>query len=165
MATTAKKRMTSLLLDNKNRTRSIILFVCVSVFICLSVASILRRRGIAQVHTEQVLDCPVTSMVAHTHNADCYDKDGNLVCPLPEIKLHVHDDSCYTITRTLVCDKEEGADHKHDDSCYEVTRSLTCGREEVTEEHVHGPGCFQEVIVDDGEPEESEEIPIQTTAT
>ena len=126
-----------------------------AVFVSLAVAGILMQHGRAMTHEEQVLDCPVAAdgAVAHAHDESCYDADGNLVCQLPEVEQHVHDDSCYTEERTLVCGLEEGEGHTHDDGCYEVTRTLTCGKEEVTEEHVHGQGCFRTVVVEDGEPE------------
>ena len=149
------------------------MFAAVAMVLAVSVAIVLHRNGVAATHQEQVLDCHAAAGVAHAHNADCYDAAGNLVCPLPVVELHVHDDSCYTETRELACGQEESAGHTHGDECYDesgkltcgleesaghvhtdecyrVVRKLTCGKAEVTEAHVHGPGCFRTVTVDDG---------------
>ncbi|MBR3318511.1 MAG: hypothetical protein IKG21_11900 [Atopobiaceae bacterium] len=139
------------------------------------VAIALHQTGVAKVHEEQALTCPVTEKVAHTHDESCYDADGNLVCPLPELKLHTHGDECYDADgnlicnqpevelhthtdecysdkRELTCGQEESDDHKHTDECYTVVgRELTCGKEEIKENHVHGPGCFTTITVEDEE--------------
>ncbi|MBQ3283434.1 MAG: hypothetical protein IJH42_06255, partial [Atopobiaceae bacterium] len=54
----------------------------------------------------------------------------------------------------LVCGLEESAGHVHTDECYQTDTWLACGKEEVTEEHVHGEGCFKTIIVED-EPAEA----------
>ena len=145
----AKRAIRSMKIRRENAR----VFAVLAIFVALAVTGVLMQHGRAMIHEERVLDCPVVAdgSVAHTHGESCYDADGNLVCQLPEVELHVHDDSCYTEERTLVCGLEEGANHTHNDSCYEVTRTLTCGKEEITEEHVHGQGCFRTVVVDDGE--------------
>lgn len=107
----------------------------------------LRQTGIAQSTMVSVLDCHVSGNVAHTHNEDCYDEEGNLVCTLPEVALHTHTDECYEISRNLICGLEESEEHTHTDECYEETRTLICGLEEVTEEHVHDDSCFRTVTV------------------
>ena len=156
----------------KSRRRGVATaFVLVSLLVAMGVGLALRQNGRAQTQDVQMLDCPVTGTVAHTHDGNCYDDNGNLVCTLPEVERHVHDDSCYSEERALVCGMSEGegahwhddscydeegnlvcgleetAGHVHDDSCYKVERTLVCGKDEVTEEHQHGPGCFQTVEV------------------
>lgn len=101
------------------------LFTCLALFVAVSTWMALRMTGSAFVQTKQVLDCTYSGVAAHTHTTDCYDENGDLVCPLPERELHQHDESCYD---------EEG--------------NLICGMEELTEEHVHGPGCFVDVPVE-----------------
>ena len=147
----AKRAIRSMKIRRENAQ----VFAVLAVFVSLAVAGILMQHGRAMTHEERVLDCPVAAdgAVAHAHDESCYDEEGRLVCQLPEVELHVHDDSCYTEERTLACGLEEGEGHTHDESCYEVTHTLTCGKEEVTEEHVHGQGCFRTVVVEDDDPE------------
>lgn len=154
MAENTRNRLTRLLLSKSRRAQYIKVFSVLAACVVVAVAIVLHQNGVAMTHEEQVLTCPVSGVVAHTHNESCYDKDGNLVCTLPERELHVHDDSCYTETRTLICGQEESDEHQHTDACYNILRDLTCGKEEVTEEHVHGPGCFTTVTV------QNEETPI-----
>ncbi|MBQ9006217.1 MAG: hypothetical protein IJ092_07565, partial [Atopobiaceae bacterium] len=115
---------------------------------------------------------------AHTHNADCYDAYGNLVCSLPEKPFHTHTADCYATERVLTCALPETAGHAHTDACYDEDGNLTCtipeepahthtdacyetrrtdqlicGMEETTEEHVHGPACFETVTVELPDPE------------
>ena len=173
MGDSIKKRIADLLSSSKRQNAYLRLLALAAVAVAIVVAIGLMQNGVAMVHTEVVLDCHATPGVAHTHNVDCYDDNGNLVCPLPEVELHTHDDSCYRETRTLVCQIPEQPAHQHDDSCYDedgtlvcgleateghthtdacyvVSRTLTCGLDEVTEEHVHGPGCFKTVTVNEG---------------
>ena len=42
-----------------------------------------------------------------------------------------------------------GGEHTHTSDCYDEEDNLTCGREE----HVHGPGCYTTITVEDEEPE------------
>ena len=180
MDMTVRERIASLLQDNERRTRYLIVLAVMAVIVGISVVSALRQRGLAMVHQVTVLDCHALPGVAHYHTVNCYDDDGELVCPLPEVEFHVHDDSCYIETRELVCGLEESEGHQHTDECYdeegnlicgleeseghvhtdecyEVTRELICGQEEVTEEHVHGPGCFITITVPDDEVDEEAE--------
>lgn len=116
----------------RRRRRGIVLFVCMAILVSFGVERLLRQQGITLTGAQQVLDCQETRVVAHTHNADCYDQDGNLVCPLPERPYHVHGSDCYA---------NDGS-------------SLVCGLEETVGEHVHGPDCFRRVTLDGGdEPE------------
>ena len=155
------------------RRKEYLMLVMVAALVTVSVALGLHQRGIAATHAEQVLDCQYAGDGAHTHDESCYDADGNLVCPLQEREYHVHDDSCYEETRELSCGLEEHqhsdacydeegnlvcelAEHTHSDDCYQVTRELTCKKDEVTETHVHGPGCFREVQVENDSLESQE---------
>ena len=175
MAGNIRGHIAGLLQTSKRHTRYVGILALLAVVVAFGVTMGLRRNGRAATVTETVLDCHAAAGVAHTHNADCYDADGNLVCPLQERELHVHDDSCYSTDTKLVCGQEEHThsdacydeegnlvcgmqEHTHSDACYETTRTLTCGKEEVTEEHVHGPGCFKTVTttVEDEEAEGTE---------
>lgn len=169
MADSTRKRLADRLRSAEYRESYLALLACLALVVVAGVVTVITQRAQAKNHTETVLDCPYTGNGAHTHNADCYDKSGTLVCPLEERELHTHDDSCYTEEWTLVCGLEEGEEledgtiHTHTDDCYEVERVLTCGLEEITEEHVHGPGCFRTIEVDDEEDEEGEDdMPAQT---
>lgn len=128
-----KNRLTGMLLSKNRRAQYIRLFAVLAACVAVVVAVVLHQNGVAMTHEEKVLTCPVEGVVAHTHNESCYDADGNLVCTLPERQLHTHTKECYDDKGTLIC-----------------------GQEEVTEEHVHGPGCFTTVTVQDSE---------ETTAT
>lgn len=101
-------------------------FMALSLVVVSCVAVVLHMRALAQVHTIRYLACPMTSGVGHYHDQTCYDEEGNLVCPLEEVELHYHDESCYDDEGELVCDLVEGG-----------------------ELHQHGPGCFDEIVVDD----------------
>lgn len=169
MADSTRKRLADRLRSAEYHESYLALLACLALVVVAGVVTVITQRAQAKNHTETVLDCPYTGNGAHTHNADCYDKSGTLVCPLEERELHTHDDSCYTEEWTLVCGLEEGEEledgtiHTHTDDCYEVERVLTCGLEEITEEHVHGPGCFRTIEVDDEEDEEDEDdMPAQT---
>ena len=80
--------------------------------------------------------------VIHTHDAQCYDRNGDLVCPLPELEAHVHDEDCYRETEVLSCGLEETG-HIHDQTCYTSIRGeLACELEEE-EGHSHGSECYE----------------------
>lgn len=189
MGSPIREHISELLLSNKRHARYAAILACLALVVAVGVAGLLRQRGNAMTHEETVLDCQYSGTGAHMHNADCYDADGDLVCPLEERELHVHDDSCYEETSrlvcgleeseghahddscyddegNLVCELEESEGHTHDDSCYETERELVCDEEEITEEHVHGPGCFTTVVVEDDEAEDeaeaSDSMPAQT---
>ena len=169
--------------NKRHQHKRVALMSVLAALVVLGVVHALLLNGRAATKQEQVLSCPVTGTVAHHHDDNCYDAEGNLVCRLPEVERHVHDDSCYEEQSTLacglaegegahwhddscydeegnlVCGQEETAGHTHSDSCYKVERTLVCGKEEVTEEHQHGPGCFKtvttEVADDDPMPEQT----------
>ena len=126
MGVSTKARISGLLGNNKRHPLYIRVFALLAVVVALGVTLVLMQNGVAMTHTEVVLDCHVAGDVAHTHNVDCYNSDGELVCPLPERPSHTHTDACYN---------EEG--------------ELACGLDELTSEHVHGPGCFVTVTVPD----------------
>lgn len=156
MAENTKNRLTGMLLSKSRRAQYLRVFAVLAGCVAIAVAVVLHQSGIAMTHEEQILTCPVTDVVAHTHDVDCYDADGNLVCTLPERELHTHTDDCYTEVRELTCGMEESDEHVHTDECYTVTQELTCGQEEITEEHVHGPGCFTTITVNDAEGDASD---------
>jgi len=119
-----------------------------SVFLLLALAVTygtfreLRIEGEALNHKQMELVCTARGLVAHEHNDDCYDEDGELRCPLPELELHEHDDSCYEEMNALICDRLESDGHVHDASCYERVRDEepSCGID--NENHVHGDACY-----------------------
>lgn len=181
MADRFQRRIADLMLSHRRRARYVAVLVCSALVVVMGVAVALSQPGQAKTHEETVLDCQYSGNGAHTHDASCYDADGNLVCPLEEREYHVHDDSCYASETYLVCGLEEGAGaHAHDESCYDEEGNLVCGleeseghvhtdecwqtdtwldcgKDEVTETHVHGDGCFRTVVVDDGEDEPAAE--------
>lgn len=122
MAQPVRQHIAALLLSARRYRRYVALLALGALVVGLCVGSGLVQMAAAMSHTEKVLDCHYAGNGAHTHNADCYDANGNLVCPLEERELHTHDESCYD---------EQG--------------NLICGKEELTETHVHGAGCFIEV--------------------
>ncbi|HBA48074.1 MAG TPA: hypothetical protein DCZ91_09820 [Lachnospiraceae bacterium] len=113
-----------------------------------------QADGEGSIDREQPI-CGYADYVVHTHDAGCYDEDGELVCELPEIKAHVHDESCFEKQMVLVCGKEETPAHQHTADCRELIcgqeeslphqhtedcRELICGKEE-TEGHQHTDAC------------------------
>ncbi len=160
MPTQVRRQIARLLSDKRHRHEYLAALALLALVVTVGVASILTQQGHAATKEVQVLDCHFDGIAAHTHDASCYDEDGNLVCPLPEREAHVHDDSCYVEDRVLTCDLAEGEEHTHDDSCYEVVRTLVCGQDEVAETHVHGAGCFRTVEVpveDEAEPQAADQ--------
>ena len=161
MAEPFRTRLVDRVQSIKRHENYLALLACLAIVVAAVVVITIMQHAEALNHTETVLDCPYVGDGAHTHNADCYDKSGTLVCPLEERELHVHDDSCYTEELILICGFEDGEEladgstHEHTDECYEVERTLTCDKEEVTEEHIHGQGCFKTVhtYVEDEEAE------------
>ena len=129
MAETARGRVVQALLSNKRRTRFLQILAIAAVLVATGVLLYLRQRGFAMVHEVTVLDCPYDGNGAHTHDASCYDEEGNLVCLLEERELHIHDDSCYTVERHLVCGLEESEGHTHTEECYDEEGNLICGLE------------------------------------
>lgn len=129
MAPTGSELVRLVLAAYRARRREYATLALVAAVVMMNVAMGLIQRAIAMNQTEKVLDCPYAGSGAHTHDASCYDASGNLVCPLDEREYHVHDESCYN-----------------------ESHELTCTKDEVTETHIHGPGCFREVVTDDNKP-------------
>ena len=127
MAPTGSELVKLVLAAYRARRREYATLALIAVVVMMNVAAGLHQRAIAMNQTEKLLDCHYAGSGAHTHDKSCYDAAGNLVCPLTEREYHVHDDSCYT-----------------------ESHELTCTKDEVTETHTHGPGCFREVVVNDG---------------
>lgn len=141
-----RQRLNNLLQAASRYERYLALLACLAAVVIAGVTYTLMQRAVAMNHKETILVCEFEGHAAHSHTPDCYDKGGNLVCPLPELELHIHDDGCYSETWELTCGQEEGDEHTHSEDCYESVRTLTCGKEEITEEHVHGAGCFRTVL-------------------
>lgn len=152
MGTSMQNELNKRIRLSKNRRRAVAVLACVSLVVAFCVTAIVKQRGMAASHEQTILDCHATGAVAHTHTDECYDEAGNLVCPLPERALHAHDDSCYQEQQILVCELPEDESHTHTSECYQTELVLVCGQEEITEEHVHGPGCFVTLEVEDPEP-------------
>ena len=127
MGETFQKRISALLLSNRRHARYVAMVMCMAVAVVFGVAVGLTQKGQAKTHEETVLDCQYSGNGAHTHVAECYDADGNLVCPLEEKQLHKHDDSCWATKTQLVCGLEEGEGaHTHTDDCWATDTHLAC---------------------------------------
>ena len=72
--------------SHKEQRRLIAVILCLSVVVSLGTVAALRQTGEAMTYTRRVLDCPYTvegaETVAHRHNDDCLDEEGNLICTL-----------------------------------------------------------------------------------
>lgn len=101
--------------------------------------------------------CGYADFVVHSHEACCYDEEGNLVCPLDEIEEHTHTQECYGAVNEeettaqedekeseaeLICDKTEIILHQHEKNCFDEDGSLICGKTEVLR-HQHTEACFK----------------------
>jgi len=75
--------------DKSRRRRYVCLLLCLSMLVASGVIWELRLTGISMTSTDE----PACGLQEHTHTADCYDADGNLVCGLQE---HVHTAACYS---------------------------------------------------------------------
>ena len=145
MGETFQKRISALLLSNRRHARYVAMVMCMAVAVVFGVAVGLTQKGQAKTHEETVLDCQYSGNGAHTHVAECYDADGNLVCPLEEKQLHKHDDSCWATKTQLVCGLEEGEGaHTHTDDCWATDTHLACGLEEGEGAHTHTDECYDE---------------------
>ena len=142
-------RLSALLRSNHRHVRYVQALVILAVVVAFAVPLSMRQSGIAMATTETRLNCQYAGSGAHTHNADCYDDQGNLVCPLAEKPFHTHTAECYATELVLACGQDETEGHAHTDDCYETrtTDQLICELEGTTEEHVHGPACFETVTV------------------
>jgi hypothetical protein len=75
--------------DKSRRRRYVCLLLCLSMLVASGVIWELRLTGISMTSTDE----PTCGLQEHTHTADCYDVDGNLICGLQE---HVHTAACYS---------------------------------------------------------------------
>jgi len=175
---TFKETLSALLRSNRRHGRFVQALFILAVLVAVVVPLSMRQSGVAMTTTETHLKCSYAGDGAHTHNADCYDAYGNLVCPLPEKPFHTHTADCYATETVLACGQAETEGHTHDEACYDedgnltctlaevpahthtdacyetrATDQLICGLEETTEEHVHGPACFETVTVNLPDPE------------
>lgn len=116
---TIRTRIAQVLRSRKLRRENRSVLAVLALVVVVGVAAVLMQHGLAKRYTMRVLDCHYIGNVAHTHNQDCFDEDGNLVCPLRERELH-----------------------SHTEDCYDDKGNLICGKEELLEEHIHGDGCF-----------------------
>ena len=91
---------------------------------------------------------------AHTHSADCYDQEGELICGQLEVAQHQHTLDC--LQGILICGLDEhqhsqdcyasakeiylcGLDeHQHEEACYDDEGNLIC----ILEEHIHTGACL-----------------------
>lgn len=160
-----------------------VLVIFVTTYMLILPAITMERPAVCgmeeHVHTEdcyaqagsepvRTLNCGVISEnpVIHTHDANCYDENGNLICQLSEVRDHIHTDACYTSGLRLTCGLDEegtegfgdgsadlfsdGADifsdgeaHIHTEECYQEEAVLNCGEQEVIP-HTHGTDCYDE---------------------
>ena len=160
MGTSMQNQLNKKIRSTHNRRMGIAALMLVSLVIACAVVDVVKQQGSAATNVKTVLDCQFSGVAAHTHGTECYDEDGSLVCPLPELALHVHDHSCYQEERVLVCELDGSEGHEHSEGCYQTGLNLVCGQEEVTQEHVHGPGCFATIEVE--EEQTSAPMPAQT---
>ena len=109
-------------------------FLCLAMLVSIGTVAAVSHTGIAMTYTERLLECPYAEEgaepVAHVHNDDCRDEDGNLICTLPEIQPHEHTEDCYEEQSTLICGLEESEGHVHTDDCREQETVYVCGLEE-----------------------------------
>jgi len=79
----------------------------------------------------------MSESTGHTHGAECYDQEGNLICGQEESQGHVHGEACYGVSRQLICGQTEEPAHQHTEDCYSWNQVLTCD----LEEHTHSEAC------------------------
>ncbi|MBQ8137987.1 MAG: choice-of-anchor A family protein [Lachnospiraceae bacterium] len=113
-----------------------------AVFTVVGVVYGLTRPGRAFSSLQKTLEC---NAQAHTHTAECYDAEGNLICGMADYFAHVHDpELCYDENGDLVCPLPEIIPHEHDDSCYIERLELICGIEEGQVVDRNGNPVFDE---------------------
>ena len=151
MASMVMNQVNVFLRQRKDHRRWVALFLALACVVAYATLDRLKYNGQALNHKQMALVCTAHGLVAHEHNDNCYDEDGELRCPLPELELHEHDDSCYEEMAALVCNELESDGHIHDASCYERVRDEepSCGIENDT--HEHSDACYgwhEELICD-----------------
>ncbi len=77
----------------------------------------------------------------HSHTAECYAAEGDLLCQLSESEGHTHTDECRCPGGELICGSEETEGHAHNEACYIDSGEPVCGKKE-TEAHSHEAGCY-----------------------
>ena len=145
MRSTVMNQASGILKEKRKKKVWLAVIVSLALVVALGTTAVLTLPGIAMTHKNRVLDCPYADgelVLAHTHNSDCYDANGNLVCTLPELEAHTHSAACYSMAPVLVCGLEETSGHTHSDACYTEERTLVCGQEE-SEGHVHTEECYE----------------------
>ena len=105
-----------------------------------------------------VLNCGEQELFPHTHEAACFDQNGDCICGLLQVSEHIHGDTCFVITQEqatepiLSCGFEE---HEHSEICIakEESDSTVTGDTLIAQgyycgvaEHLHASeyGCFAE---------------------
>ena len=105
-----------------------------------------------------VLNCGEQELFPHTHEAACFDQNGDCICGLLQVSEHIHGDTCFVITQeqatepVLSCGFEE---HEHSEICIakEESDSTVTGDTLIAQgyycgvaEHLHASeyGCFAE---------------------
>lgn len=105
-----------------------------------------------------VLNCGEQELFPHTHEAACFDQNGDCICGLLQVFEHIHGDTCFVITQeqatepVLSCGFEE---HEHSEICIakEESDSTVTGDTLIAQgyycgvaEHLHASeyGCFAE---------------------
>lgn len=84
------------------------------------------------------------SMVEHSHAAECYAQEKELICGAEATEGHSHGNECYIENTKQLCQLEVTEGHKHEENCYTQAAKLNCGLEETTG-HVHETGCYTAV--------------------
>ena len=101
-----KETLSALLRSNRRHVRYIQVLAILAAVVAFVVPLAMRQHGVAMATTETRLNCQYAGNGAHTHNADCYDADGNLVCPLAEKPFHTHTADWYATETVLACGQE-----------------------------------------------------------
>ena len=111
----------------------------------------------AEVNGEKKLVCGQADYVYHTHDANCYDADGNLICKLPEVKpgdegvapQHTHVLSCYEYGPHGENALQMGwVTMNPDGTLTGGEEHLICDQVEV-KTHQHTADCFHEEAVEE----------------
>lgn len=94
------------------------------------------------------------ALVLHTHDALCYDADGNLICPMEELQEHTHEEDCYeAVPQETLPDQEP---HVHTPDCYTTVRGALICTAALPQVHVHTDDCFAPAVQEEAPPEPHE---------
>lgn len=80
----------------------------------------------------------------HTHTAECYLEESQLICGSEEQIGHAHASECYNELEELVCGQAESEGHEHTEECYTTNSTLVCSMEE----HNHRIQCQSDYEAD-----------------